>query len=59
MIDNDRHIYDESMDVGQPALKTSEFFEILWRLHIFYGFDLVRVKMNFFGCDNESKKFAT
>jgi len=47
------------MDVDQSALKTLEFFEILWRLHILNGFDLVGIKINSFGCDNESQELAT
>ena len=59
MVDSDLNVYDEPMDVSQPALKTSEFHEILWRLHILNGFDLIRIKMNFFGCDNEFKELVT
>jgi len=47
------------MDLSQPALKTSEFYEILWRLHILNGFNHVGIKMDSFRYDNESMEFAT
>ena len=47
------------MDVGMSAMYTPELFENIWRLHVLNGFDFIRVKMNSFGCDNESKVLAT
>jgi len=52
-------ICNESSDIGQPTLQTPKFLEILRWLHALNSFNLVRIKMNSFRCDNKSQKLAT
>ena len=47
---------DESSDICESALQTSQLLQVLRWMHLLDGFDFVRVDVNSFGRDNEAQE---
>lgn len=48
-----------NLQVNEPPLQSMKFLKLLRKLHPLNRMDLIRIKVNSFGCDHEFKEFST